>query len=403
MPRPKKPTFEYVERLGRYRKRIKDTDGKYVAVYGRTPEELTRKLAAAEAEIAASLRRAGDVTVREYVERWIALNAPGMKHKYRESTVNALRGHVVPVIGDMALSDVRQEDAQRVMNAISDKSDSLNAKVRQTMRKLFEAARANGLIAANPCVEIRHTGKKRRRIDPLKPQQVDRLLDAVSGTPAETFVRLALYAGLRREEACGLRWGCVDLDADVPCLTVARTVTWESNRPVISDELKTDAAYRTIPIPAQLVDHLKAICLSEADFYVLTASKFPPTQSQWRNIWRYVRERQAGQATYWGKDANGRPKKMTFERKLGAKSRGAAFSYSLDFPVTPHQLRHTYCSNLVLSGANVKRVQYLMGHADIRVTLDIYAALVENSPAALIGDVNLAFGVKSEVKKESNT
>ena len=51
MPRPKKPTYESVEKLGRYRKRIKDADGKYVAIYGKTPEELTAKLAEAQEQI----------------------------------------------------------------------------------------------------------------------------------------------------------------------------------------------------------------------------------------------------------------------------------------------------------------------------------------------------------------
>ena len=44
MARPRKPKYEYVERLKLYRKRIKDIDGKYVAIYGKTPDELTEKL-----------------------------------------------------------------------------------------------------------------------------------------------------------------------------------------------------------------------------------------------------------------------------------------------------------------------------------------------------------------------
>ena len=51
MPRPKKPQYEYIASRGYYRKRIKDTDGKYVAIYGRTPEELTEKLEIAKQEI----------------------------------------------------------------------------------------------------------------------------------------------------------------------------------------------------------------------------------------------------------------------------------------------------------------------------------------------------------------
>lgn len=38
--------------------------------------------------------------------------------------------------------------------------------------------------------------------------------------------------------------------------------------------------------------------------------------------------------------------------------------------ITPHVCRHTYCSNMAKSGMNPKTLQYLMGHADIGVTLN---------------------------------
>ena len=40
--------------------------------------------------------------------------------------------------------------------------------------------------------------------------------------------------------------------------------------------------------------------------------------------------------------------------------------------ITPHVCRHTYCSNTAKSGMNPKTLQYLMGHADISVTLNTY-------------------------------
>lgn len=39
---------------------------------------------------------------------------------------------------------------------------------------------------------------------------------------------------------------------------------------------------------------------------------------------------------------------------------------------TPHVCRHTYCSNMAKSGINPKTLQYLMGHSDISVTLNVY-------------------------------
>lgn len=40
--------------------------------------------------------------------------------------------------------------------------------------------------------------------------------------------------------------------------------------------------------------------------------------------------------------------------------------------VTPHVCRHTYCTNMAKAGMNPKSLQYLMGHSDIAVTLNVY-------------------------------
>ena len=67
MPREK---FEYVERLGLYRKRIKDTDGKYVAIYGKTPTELSEKVRSARRAVEDASTSAGDPTLAAYADGW---------------------------------------------------------------------------------------------------------------------------------------------------------------------------------------------------------------------------------------------------------------------------------------------------------------------------------------------
>ena len=64
---------------------------------------------------------------------------------------------------------------------------------------------------------------------------------------------------------------------------------------------------------------------------------------------------------------------------------------SLDFHTTPHLLRHTYVSELILSGVAVKRVQYLAGHSSPVQTLKIYTHLMENRPEDLYSEVLKAF------------
>ena len=41
-------------------------------------------------------------------------------------------------------------------------------------------------------------------------------------------------------------------------------------------------------------------------------------------------------------------------------------------PITPHVLRHTFCTELAQAGIDVKSLQYLMGHSDVNTTLNIY-------------------------------
>lgn len=43
--------------------------------------------------------------------------------------------------------------------------------------------------------------------------------------------------------------------------------------------------------------------------------------------------------------------------------------------LTPHILRHDYATNLYYAGVDIKEAQYLLGHSDIKMTLEIYTHL----------------------------
>ena len=67
--------------------------------------------------------------------------------------------------------------------------------------------------------------------------------------------------------------------------------------------------------------------------------------------------------------------------------------YSLDFDVTPHQLRLTYITNLLHAGVDPKTVQYLAGHQNSKITMDIYAKVKYNKPDELAGAMSGAFAL----------
>jgi integrase len=50
--------------------------------------------------------------------------------------------------------------------------------------------------------------------------------------------------------------------------------------------------------------------------------------------------------------------------------------YKLQIPsLSPHICRHTYCTNMAGAGMNPKTLQYLMGHSDISITMNVYTHL----------------------------
>lgn len=388
MPRKKREHYEWVPKLNLYRKRIKDTDGKYVPIYAKTEAEMDVKLEAAKAAIAAGLAAKENMTVAQYAAEWLELSKPSMGYKYYESMEQAVRLHIVPVIGGIQLRDVMPNDCIRVKNKIKDRSRSLNSKVLSAMRQIFDSAVKNKKIESNPCEELQVGGMPTAEKTALTSAQKKTLLDAVKGTRAETFVMLGLYTGLRREEILGLRWENVDLKSKVPSITVCQAVKWPKGQKVsVEPYLKTEAANRTIPIPKPLKDHLLA--LPDKTGHVIGGE--PLTFQQFRNLWSKVERCKVGQHTYRTQDKSGKWKRVTTDCKLGEKSRGGDFCYTIDFDVTPHILRHTYITDLILSGANPRRVQYLAGHSNIKTTMNIYTHLVENAPKNLAKEVNKAF------------
>lgn len=391
MARQKKPKYEYVERLGQYRKRIKDVDGKYIAIYGRTPDELTAKLESALEAIEEGKAALDNPRVKDYGEKWLSLVTADMQVKNKEIYTAAIRLHVLPVIGELHLREVTPDDARRVMIGLSGKSASLQSKVLNTMRKMFDNAIENDLIAKNPCAKLKNTGYKAKEKTALSADQMQILLDAVKGTRAETFVALGLYTGMRREEILGLQWSSVELTGNAPHIKVERALRWEHSRAVVSNLLKSNAASRTIPIPKPLLEHLRS--LDRVGDFVVGGE--PLSQTQFKNLWKIVTNRQTGEKTYTVPYSNG--EKATFVRELGGKSRGGNFRYTIDFDVSPHILRHTYITNLILSGVDLKTVQYVAGHADISLTLNIYTHLVERSPEKMLPAIDRAFEVKTEV------
>lgn len=144
------------------------------------------------------------------------------------------------------------------------------------------------------------------------------------------LVALLLYTGMRRGEVLGLRWRDIDLDNGL--IHVERSITYGNCNGGMIGPPKSAAGFRSIPIMSDLLPYLNPggpedFLLGGKEYY--TESTF---DRAWQRIGREI-------------DLHG---------------------------ATPHILRHTYLTIMGGTSTEVKTIQAIAGHADIKMTMERY-------------------------------
>ena len=377
-----------------YRTRILDADGKRVALYGKTPEELYDKVEEAKKQIEDCTFRREMPTVKEYCEKWLLMQSAHVRNTTMVDYTSKVKNYIIKPLGHMHMVDVTADDIRLAVLPAAKKSESVYRSVNMLIKCIFNSAEDSHIIDDNPTKRLSAKGgTPQKEKEALSDEQVEQLIDAIKGLPPYVFVMIGLYAGLRREEILGLKWDCVHLDEEAPYLSVRRAWHVEHNRPVILTELKTKAAKRDVPIPKRLLECLKeAKENSKSEYVVANRDGEPLSYTQFQRVWKYIRTRSTKERTYV-RYVNGEKIKHTVRPVLGqAAPHNGKVIYTLDFQVTPHQLRHTYITNLIYAHVDPKTVQYLAGHENSKITMDIYAKVKYNKPQELAAVVNGAFG-----------
>lgn len=320
-------------------------DGKRKWIYAKTQEELNKKIFDLQLQIGLGVDLSNNDTFGEYALLWYkTYKAPFVRENTKRFFLNALNNHILPKISGYKMRDITPLHIQMVFNSISGQSASLNNSVKLTLNGIFNTAVENNVIVRSPMVKsLRINGAKPEEKEALTPDEATQLLDALSGSTirgvqqCHLFCHLALKSGLRRGELCGLMWSDIDLTKGE--LTVLHNCTWPNNTSLeISTNLKTDAAKRTVPLPATVVAELKSHRSKSQSLYVFSRqSGEPMTQSAFRRMWTHASRALQGIAA-----------------------------------ASPHILRHTYCTRLFEAGLDIKEIQYLMGHASPDMTMQIY-------------------------------
>ena len=162
-----------------------------------------------------------------------------------------------------------------------------------------------------------------------------------NNTLRDIEILICLNTGLRIGEICALKWDCIDLDKH--CIKVKKTMQRIYNKndkkSVVKEDIpKTQKSVRTIPMSTKLYDILKPLKKSfSPNCYFLTGSEY-----------NYIEPRNY---------------QYMFKKCLeDCKIKDFHF----------HQLRHTFATDCINVGMDTKSLSEILGHANVKVTLDKY-------------------------------
>lgn len=308
-----------------------------IQAYGNTARQLADCMKRKEEQVDRNLR-SDAIPFDEWCELCIERYKVGCSDRAKDDIRHYLNARVYPVLQGVPLSKIRPEDVQLVVARMGGLSQSYISHVVKVLKFVFRYAVIEGRIPQDPTLHIippKGTKKVRRALTPKEREAVI----AVAKTKRQYYIfSLMLLCGCRPGEAVECK------GRDLSEVNGTPTLHIRGQKTAFSD--------RFVPIPK--------------DLYLLV-SNTPQNE--------YLSPTERG-----NKQTNVRRTWLYFRRKvdiyLGAKTyRNKIIEPVLSEDIVPYCLRHEYCTDLARKGIDIRLAQRLMGHANIRMTANIYTNL----------------------------
>lgn len=335
--------------------RTREGHTRFGYVYGRQYYDVRHRLLLKKSEqllAPEALKICGRGTYGDWLREWLENDIrPNVKESTWQCYQRMAQRYLFPLLGNRRIDQLSLQDAKGFVHSL--RMAGLAPRSVKGIVRLFSAsmhsALEEGLIRKNPCrkLKLEHETVAEQRVLTSAEQKVvhDAAMERQS---LETL--LALYAGLRVGEVCGLRWE--DVDWRQGTIRIRRTVqriqcrNGERKTALAVGTPKSVSSSRTIVLPAFIMDMLRPY--KNCKGYMFGADHRPADP-------RTMQKRCA-----------------SLMKRIGIS--GVHF----------HTLRHSFATRLFELGVDIKTVSELLGHSSARITLECYA---HSTPAQRIAAI----------------
>ena len=356
-------TYHYTDALGKRRKLTSWTLTRADSMpAGKKPKKPLRdQIRDALADVADGVY-GNNISVLDLVDRYLATKT-GVKGNTRTNYKFVRNILVKESFSYKEIGKIKTTDAKLFLIKLQKDGRGYSTihSVRGVLRPAFEMAVEDDMIRKNPfgfmlaSVVVNDSVTR----DAISRADERRFLDFIASDKYYCRYYDAIYilfkTGMRISEFCGLTIS--DIDFKTHHINIDHQLQRMSDMTYVIEPPKTDAGIRVIPMKPDVEEAFKRLIAARrkpkvepmidgyAGFLCLDMNFNPVVALHWEHYFTHILQKYNS-------------------------------IYKVQLPkITPHVARHTYCSNMARSGMNPKTLQYLMGHSDIGVTLNVYTHL----------------------------
>lgn len=351
---------------GVYQARYTDRWGKRKTIYGNDIRLLRKQLAEEITDNERFSNVKEDITLDYWFGRWMEVykNKSVRPNTKREYT-HIYQKNISPYLGDRNISTLIKSDIQLLIDTASDNGYAYERqnKIKVILRDMLQRAVEDQLVINNPVSGIKLRADKEIKAQALSAEEQNIFFDYCRNTFYENLFNVAVNTGLRPGELFALQLSDIDLEKgyiEVNKTLVYQKYLTDSKKEFHIEPPKTKQSYRKVPI--------NSICMSyiERQFELkkIISSKRPKQQNNYLFVTKF----------------NTTLNSQIYSDAIRAviKQINLVRPFDEQFPVfSGHTFRHTFATRCFENGVDAKVVQSYLGHASLKMTMDLYTHVTE--------------------------
>lgn len=356
---------------GLYQARYTDKWGKRKTIYGKKIRELRKELAELIVENENFTSIKDEITLDKWFGKWMKIYKeksirPNTKREY----TLIYNKNISPYIGSRYINSLVKSDIQQLIDRASDNNYGYERqnKIKIILRDILQRALEDNLIANNPVSGIKLRADKKVKAKSLTLEEQNTFFDYCQNNFYDNLFNVAVNTGLRPGELFALQLSDIDLDKgyiDINKTLVYQKYLTDERKEFHVEPPKTKQSYRKVPINSVCRTYLER----QMKLKEVVSQKRPKQQNEYLFVTKF----------------NTPLNSQIYSDSIRAviKQINLTRQFNNQFEIfSGHTFRHTFATRCFENGVDAKVVQSYLGHASLKMTMDLYTHVTDDKASA---------------------